>query len=164
MPRHIDALGAKTQASIDALAGTVQTLQASQAKDLAAIIALLTPQRQSTQLPTALLLPTPKDLAQVALPASPSPASSPVMALDKVPPPIGDPPKIGGLLFTTLSAPHDKAKGETEGAYCACVHKDTRAFLGGRLPGETPQDYKHCGIMTQVVRNRTSTGRTEKVC
>jgi hypothetical protein len=85
---NIDALGTKTQASIDALAGMVQTLQASQAKDLAAIIALLTPRRQSTQLPTASSmpamtssLPTPKDPAQVALPASPSPASSPVAAL-----------------------------------------------------------------------------------
>jgi hypothetical protein len=34
-----------------------------------------------------------------------------------------------------------------EGAYRARVHKDAKTFLGGRLPGETPQDYKHCAIM-----------------
>jgi hypothetical protein len=145
----IDALGTKTQASVDALSATVQTLQASQAKDTAAILAILTTMCQETQVPAATTssLHMPKDPASVALPASPSPASSPVMAPDDVPLPIGDPPKTGGLLFTTLSAPRDEAKGETEGAYRARVHKDAKTFLGGRLPGETPQDYKHRAIM-----------------
>jgi hypothetical protein len=39
---NIDVLGAKTQASIDALSVTVQTVQASQAKDTTAILAILT--------------------------------------------------------------------------------------------------------------------------
>jgi hypothetical protein len=56
MQANIDTLGAKMQASIDALARMVQMLQASQAKDLAAIIVLLTPRCQSTQLPTTLLM------------------------------------------------------------------------------------------------------------
>ena len=145
----LDALSAKTQASIDALSATVQRLQASRAKDTAAILAMLTSMRQERQVPaaTSTSLHMPKDPASVALPALPSPASSPVVAPDDVLPPIGDPPEIGGLIFTTLSAPRDEAKGETEGAYRACVHKDAKVFLGGRLPGETPQDYKHRAIM-----------------
>jgi hypothetical protein len=137
---NIDTLGAKMQASIDALAmmvQTVQTQQASQARDTAAILAILMSVRQETQVPVAmtLLLHMPKDPASVALPASPSPANSPVVAPDDVPLPIGDPPESGGLLFTTLSAPRNKVKGETEEAYRPCVHKDAKAFLGGRLPG-----------------------------
>jgi hypothetical protein len=119
-------------------------------KDTTAILAILMTMRQETQVPTAtmLLLHMPKDAASVALPTSPSLVNSPVVAPDKILPPIRDPPKIGGLLFTTLSAPHNEAK--MEGAYCACIHKDTRVFLGGRLPGETPQDYKHHAVMRMV--------------
>jgi hypothetical protein len=75
------------------------------------------------------------------------------MAPDDIPPPIGDPPETGGLLFTNLSAPRNKVKGETEGAYHARIHKDAKTFLGGRLPGETPQDYKHCTIMSVNARD-----------
>jgi hypothetical protein len=146
---NIDALGTKTQASVDALSATVQTLQASQAKDTAAILTILTSMCQGTQVPAAMTssLHMPKDPASVALPALPSPTSSPIVAPDNVPLPIGDPPETGGLLFTTLSAPRDEARGETEGHTVPASIRTQKPFLGGRLPGETPQDYKHRAII-----------------
>jgi hypothetical protein len=71
---------------------------------------------------TTLSLHMPKDPASVALPALPSPVSSPVMAPNDIPPPIGDPPETGGLLFTTLSAPRTRRSKRGDGRGIPCLH------------------------------------------
>jgi hypothetical protein len=136
---------ATLEQSITAQNAVTQANQERLEKDLAAIISLLTPRRQDTQLPDASSTPAttsslqkPKDPASVELPASPSPANSPVVATGGVPPPLGDLPTPDGLLFTSLSETRDEAKGETEGAYRARLAKEAKAFLAGRIPPGIP--------------------------
>jgi hypothetical protein len=82
----------------------------------------------------------------VELPPSPNPTNGLNESTGGIPLPV-IPPGTGGLLFSSIAAPHDENRVETDTEYRARLAKEARSFLKGRDPSENNQEYQHHTVM-----------------